>query len=451
MQRSNKISIWRGFSSVFGWKASPVLEFIVSDACRNLKITSFPRKRTDTKCREFRGSARWESITRFFSGTCVEWVTALLRHCARTTTVFRSSLFAMRHWKFQFARGWQCALALLLGSAIHAFAQANLAPPAAVPAVAASLPTQQFAELGECVLESGAVIADCKIGYVTLGQLNAERSNAILFPTFYGGVTAPIVAYLGPGKLVDTDKYFVIVVDSFGNGISSSPSNSLKQAGAAFPAMSIRDMVRQQKRMLGQHFKLDRLHAVMGISMGAMQAFEWAVWAPQFAEKFVAIAGSPQLATYDLALWDMHMRLFRLMVDCQCQTPAQLLAGIRFLSNTEANVSMPRAQRDKALGDIANSKADLRVAHDRLLQVGAMTGHDVARNTDGDLQKAAAAVGSKLFVVVGSKDTVVTPAPALNFAKLAGAKTLEISACGHDIPRCQADTINTAVNAFLAR
>ncbi len=334
------------------------------------------------------------------------------------------------------------SLAGLLSISVVATAQTTSAP---------SLPPQQFAELGECVLESGAVIADCRIGYVTLGKLNAERSNAILFPTFYGGNTGHIVPYLGPGKLVDTDKFFVIVVDSFGNGISSSPSNSTKQPGAAFPAMSIRDMVRQQKRMLDREFKLERLHAVMGISMGAMQAFEWAAWSPNSADRFVAIAGSPQLATYDLALWDTHSRLFRLMLDCQCQTPAQLFAGMRFLINWETNATTPTAQRDKVLGDITNAKQDLRFAHDRLLQLGAMIGHDVSRNTDGDMQKAAAAVGNKLLVVVGSKDIVVTPGPALSFAKLSGAKALEIPVCGHDIPRCQSETINAAVNDFLRR
>jgi homoserine O-acetyltransferase len=119
--------------------------------------------------------------------------------------------------------------------------------------------------------------------------------------------------------------------------------------------------------------------------------------------------------------------------------------------NSEANASTPASRSQKVLGDIANNKMDVRFAHDRLLQLGAMMGHDVTRNTDGDMQKAASAVGNKLFVVVGTKDIIVTPTPALNFAKLAGAKTLELNTCGHDIPRCEAQTINTAVNAFLAR
>ncbi len=312
-------------------------------------------------------------------------------------------------------------------------------------------PAQQFANLGECALESGKVISDCRIGYLTLGKLNSERSNAILFPTWYGGTSRNIVQYLGPGKLVDTDKFFVIVVDSFGNGVSSSPSNSSKQPGAAFPAVSIRDMVRIQKRLLDEHLTLTSLHAVMGISMGAMQTLEWAVWQPAIASRFVTIAGSPRLAPYDLVLWHTDSRLIRMMIECNCQTPMQALAGLRFLSNVAENQNAPYAGKDKILGDVANNKMDPAIAHDRLLQLGAMIGHDVTRNVDNDLAKAAKQVGNKLLVLVGSKDRVVTPVPALEFAKLAGGKALEFPSCGHDIPRCSADLINPAVRDFLER
>jgi len=312
-------------------------------------------------------------------------------------------------------------------------------------------PAQQFANLGECTLASGKVINDCRIGYLTLGTLNRERSNAILFPTWYGGTSRNILQYLGPGKLVDTDKFFVIVVDSFGNGVSSSPSNSSKQSGAAFPAVSIRDMVHLQKRLLNEHLKLSSLHAVVGISMGAMQTLEWAVWQPGIASRFVAIAGSPRLAPYDLVLWHTDSRLIRMMIDCNCQTPMQVLAGTRFLSNVVDNQNAPYPSKDKILGSIAEQKMDPAIGYDRLLQLGAMIGHDVTRGFDNDLANAAKQVGNKLLVLVGSKDRVVTPSPALEFAKLAGGKALEFPTCGHDIPRCSADLINPAVRDFLER
>ena len=312
-------------------------------------------------------------------------------------------------------------------------------------------PAQQFANLGECKLESGKVINDCRIGYVTLGKLNRERSNAVLFPTWYGGKSSDIVNYVGADKLVDPARHFVIVVDSFGNGVSSSPSNSATQSGAAFPAVSIRDMVRMQKRLLDEHFKLAKLHAVLGISMWAMQTFEWAVWQPDIATRFVTIAGSPRLAPYDLVLWQTNVSLIRMMLECNCQTPMQVLAGTRFLNNVADNQNAPYTSKEKILGDIANNKMEPAIAYDRLLQLGAMIGHDVTRSFDNDITKAAKQVGNKLLVLVGSKDRVVTPAPALEFAKLAGGKALEFPTCGHDIPRCSADLINPAVRDFFER
>lgn len=132
------------------------------------------------------------------------------------------------------------------------------------------------AVLGECPLENGEVIQDCTLGYRTLGTLNAEKSNIIVFPTWYSGSTQDLVdfGYIGPGKIADTDRYFVIAIEAFGNGISSSPSNSAIQGGNAFPALNIRDMVRAQYRLLTEVLYFDHALAVIGASMGGFQAFE---------------------------------------------------------------------------------------------------------------------------------------------------------------------------------
>ena len=108
----------------------------------------------------------------------------------------------------------------------------------------------QFAEMGECHIDNGEVIQDCSIGYRTVGTLNPDRSNAVLFPTWFGGDSEAILGLLGPEGMIDTSEDYVIVVDAFGNGVSSSPSNSKLQGGSAFPRVTIRDMVRQQHRML---------------------------------------------------------------------------------------------------------------------------------------------------------------------------------------------------------
>ncbi len=311
----------------------------------------------------------------------------------------------------------------------------------------------QRINMGECQLESGAKIQDCNIAYTTVGTLNQERSNAILFPTWYGGKSGDILKYLAPDLLVDTSKYFVIVVDSFGNGVSSSPSNSVTQSGAAFPAITIRDMVRMQKRLLNEHFKLDKLHAVMGISMGAMQTLEWAVREPDIAKKFVAIAGSPRLAPFDIVFWETTEKLLQTVIDCKCQRPMAILSGMRFLmqgADYQA-ANAPFEMLTKIRTDIDKSNMPEAIAHDRILQLRAMVMHDVSKDFAGDLSIAAKRVGNKLMVLAGNKDSVVTPQPVLAFAKAGGAEALEFPTCGHDIPRCSANLINPAVRDFLAR
>jgi homoserine acetyltransferase len=108
----------------------------------------------------------------------------------------------------------------------------------------------------------------CRIGYRTFGTLNREHSNAILFPTWYNGTSNDLKQFFGPERMVDTSRYFGIALDAFGNGISSSPSNSSSQKGADFPAFTIRDMVHAEYRVVTEVLHLQHVQAVMGVSMG---------------------------------------------------------------------------------------------------------------------------------------------------------------------------------------
>ena len=134
---------------------------------------------------------------------------------------------------------------------------------------------QQLATLGDFKLENGAIINDCQVGYRTYGQLNADKSNGILFPSWYGGTSKMIEQMVRPWRNVDTNKYCLIIVDALGDGVTTSPSNSVKQHGADFPSFSIRDMVTSEYQLLNTKFGIKHLHAVMGISMGGFQTFQW--------------------------------------------------------------------------------------------------------------------------------------------------------------------------------
>jgi homoserine O-acetyltransferase len=144
---------------------------------------------------------------------------------------------------------------------------------------------------------------DFRLGYRTLGSLNAGKSNAILWPSWLGGKSEDLLRFLGPGKVVDTTNYFVVLVDAVGNGVSSSPSNSSKQPLMKFPVFTIRDMVEAERRLLVEVLHISHLHAVMGISMGGMQTFEWAVAYPNFMDLAIPMMGSPQSTSFDKLVW----------------------------------------------------------------------------------------------------------------------------------------------------
>ena len=178
-----------------------------------------------------------------------------------------------------------CAAALLLVGLV-------------VSGPAVGQPALQRADLGRCALENGATIADCVIAYRTAGTLNAARSNAILVPTWFSGTSADLTGQLGPDGIVDTSRYFVVLVDALGNGVSASPSTSPTQPDSAFPVFSVRDMVDTQHRLLTETLNLDSLHAVMGLSMGGMQTFAWLTRYPGFMDKAVPLTrpSTPRLA-----------------------------------------------------------------------------------------------------------------------------------------------------------
>src|SRR3989454_8538598 len=113
-------------------------------------------------------------------------------------------------------------------------------------------PHQQY-RFGDLTLESGEVIKDFSISYVTHGTLNAQKSNAILMVTAISGNHHRLDFLIGPGKALDTSKYFVVATDAIGNGLTTSPSNSRAQPRMQFPKFGIRDMVQSQHRLLTEH------------------------------------------------------------------------------------------------------------------------------------------------------------------------------------------------------
>ncbi len=137
-------------------------------------------------------------------------------------------------------------------------------------------------DIGNLELEEGGTICACKLAFATFGKLNAARDNAILIPTWYSG-TSKIMeqVYIGQGRALDPDKYFIIVVNQIGSGLSTSPHNTPPPGGMGnFPHVRIGDDVRAQYKLVTERFDLKSLALVVGGSMGAQQTYQWAVRYP---------------------------------------------------------------------------------------------------------------------------------------------------------------------------
>ncbi|HEX4076004.1 MAG TPA: alpha/beta fold hydrolase [Candidatus Acidoferrales bacterium] len=330
---------------------------------------------------------------------------------------------------------------------------------AQTPTTPAEAP-EQFATLGDLKLQSGAVIRDFRLGYRTVGELNADKSNAVLWPTYLGGHSEDLLQYVGPANVVDTTKYFAILVDSIGDSISSSPSNSRKQPRMRFPEFTIRDMVESEHRLVTETLHLSHLHAVVGYSMGGMQTFEWAAAYPDFMDEAIALSGSPQSTSYDKLLWTAEIRALELDPNWRGgKGHAPMTRGFAVYSEIDSmNVTSPPyrvahtspkefdaflAKTDKeALGNAA-------AACDAIRQRQAIMSLDIPGEYGETLEQTAKRVRAKMLVMVSPEDHMVNPEPAVAFANAIGAPVVLLdSDCGHSSLDCIA--VGPTVAKFLA-
>ncbi len=315
---------------------------------------------------------------------------------------------------------------------------------------------QRYGDIGNFSLVNGQVIRNCKIGYRTYGKLNAARSNAILFPTWFGGVSAQLAGLVGPGNMADSTKYFVITVDALGDGVSSSPSNSKSQPGLQFPRFSIHDMVNSQHLLLTKVLHINHLFCVIGGSMGGMQTFQWMVAYPNFMSNAIPWVGSPKLTSYDLLLWNTEMQIIN--TDLKQHVPNDgIMKAIADI--TELNIRTPDfyvkhmkpGNFYKEIDEYQKTFAKGFNVYDWRSQLEAMIQQNVSAPYGNNMKKAAARVKAKVLIIVNLQDHMVNPHPAMAFAKLIQAKTLILNNdWGHLGPTRDAVKVNKAINSFLS-
>jgi len=311
----------------------------------------------------------------------------------------------------------------------------------------------QFANIGDLKLQSGQTLRDCRVGYRVFGLLDAAKDNVVLWPTWYLGTSADLAGNIRPGGPADPTKFCVIAVDALTNGVSTSPSNSKLQHDSAFPTVGIRDMVKSQHSML-EKMGITHLRAVMGISMGGIQAFQWITAYPDFMDEAIPIVGSPRPSSYDLMFYTAGIKALTAAIK-KPDAREDLIRTYGDYFMLALNTPTFYASHTKRDGAVANmdgfSQGLLRWdPYDMLTGLQAVTDQDIFKPFGEDEAKAAAAVHAKLFVISASQDHCVNPAPALEFAGLLGAATMVLDDPeGHSSPGAEWAKVNPAVEKFL--
>ena len=313
-------------------------------------------------------------------------------------------------------------------------------------------------------LQSGASIRDYDLSFETYGQLNAARSNAVLVchalnaSHHVAGVYAGQAksegwwhTMIGPGKPVDTDRFFVIGVNNLGSCFGSTGPMHVnpdtgRVYGADFPVVTVEDWVDAQARLLDA-LGIETLAAVMGGSLGGMQALGWALQYPQRVRHAVVVASAPNLTAENIAFNEVARRAIVTDPDfhgghfyAQGVVPkrglriARMIGHITYLSDDVMNEKFGRQLRDAVLGsgtgtgDYKYSTQDvefqiesyLRYQGDKfaeyfdantyLLITRALDYFDPARAFGGDLTRALARATAKFLLVSFSTDWRFAPA-----------------------------------------
>lgn len=302
--------------------------------------------------------------------------------------------------------------------------------------------------IGDYKTSVGGIIKNCTIGFRTLGKLTADKSNVVLWLTWFGGTSEDIAKNSIP-TLVDTSQYYVIVVDAFGNGVSSSPSNTKD-----FPVISINDMVHSQHELLTKHLNINHVHAVAGISMGGMQTLEWLVAYPYFMDQAVSIVGTPKQSFYDLLLWQTELEMIRHAEKVGSKNEIEF-TGKRLADIDIMHLFTPayfvRTQCADSLKpfltEIYKEKNDISNLGS---QIEAMMGQDIYKSAGKNTTEIKKVIKASVLLIVSLQDHMVNPQSCIELSKQISCQLETFDCdCGHNLFACGSEKAKEIICSFL--
>lgn len=276
-------------------------------------------------------------------------------------------------------------------------------------------------DAGDVVLQSGRTFPAMKIAYKTFGTLNADRSNVIVYQTSFSAQHYDTQWLVRAGGALDPATYFVVIPNLFGNGLSSSPSNTpWPLVGDRYPNVTYHDAVRLQQRLLAEVFGVDKVKLVYGWSMGAMQAYHWAVAFPDLVERIAVVCGSARCAPHNAVFLEgVRAALTADPAYVDGVFTAKPVRGFRAMGRVYAGWALSQAfYREEVWRSIGFSSLEdflvrsweanyaRRAPEDLLAQLWTWQNGDISAhaNFGGDLQRALKSIRAKVLLMPGDHD-----------------------------------------------
>jgi homoserine O-acetyltransferase len=318
----------------------------------------------------------------------------------------------------------------------------------------------------DLTLRCGRVLPGARLVYAVWGEMNAARDNLVLFPTRFGGTHENNRWLIGPGKALDPARVCIVVPNMLGNGLSSSPSNTGGgQGGLAFPPVSHADNVAVQRMMLAEHFGAPDIALAVGWSMGAQQAYRWAVEEPGRVKRLACFCGTARTTPHNRVF--LESLLAALEADPAYRAGGKPLMGLRAAGRIYAGwaYSQPWLKREgwretghASLDDWLVRTWDgpytARDAGDVTAMWRTWIANDVADG--GDLAAALGRITARTLVATAETDLYFTPADCAAEATLIPSARFETIAtdwghmAGSGLSPADADVIDRMVATLLS-
>jgi len=284
-------------------------------------------------------------------------------------------------------------------------------------------------------LQTGLTLPEAKLAYRTYGALNASRSNAILYPTSYGAQHTDIDWLIGPYRILDSSRYFIIIPNMFGNGLSSSPSNLNEPfGGGRFPVFTHVDNVTAQRQLLRDVFEIERLALAYGWSMGAQQALHWGSLFPDSVERIAAVCSSARTSPHNIVFLEgLRGALTADPAWAGDRFTTRPERGLRAFGRVYAGWALSQAfYRQKVYLELGYSSLEdylirdweasflRRDASNLLSMLETWKRSDISDNDryGGDLNAALGAIQAKTLIMPGTTDLYFTQEDSLAEARL---------------------------------